>query len=50
MDERLGEVPAQLPLLDVELLGVEPWRAARRSVALEPAGGADGVALLSDRE
>ena len=40
VDERLGQVAAQLALGDVELLGEQPRRAAGGAVALEPARGA----------
>ena len=39
MHEGLGQVPAQLPLYDVELLGEEPGRTERAAVAFEPPDG-----------
>src|SRR5438309_2107761 len=46
MDERLRQVPAQLALLDVQLLGEEPRRPAGRAAAVEPAARLDEIALL----
>ena len=46
VDERLGQVAAQLALLDVVLLGVDPGGTAGGPVAFEPAGRADRVARL----
>jgi hypothetical protein len=37
--ERLGQIPAQLTLLDVELLGQQPERPARGAVAVKYVGG-----------
>ena len=46
VDERLGEVAAQLALADVVLLGEEAGWPAGGPVALEPADGLGGPALL----
>ena len=46
MHERLGQVPSQLPFGYVVFLGVQAGGTARGPGALEPADGADLVALL----
>src|SRR5205085_5793975 len=48
--ERLRQIPAELPLPDVELLGQQAGWPARRPVALEPSRRSDVVALLGAGE
>ena len=50
MHERLRQVPAQLALVHVELLGVEARRPARGPGPLEEPGRLDDVALLQQSE
>ncbi len=46
MDECLGNVPSQLALLDIELLGHETGRPARASISLEKPARPEVVTLL----